>query len=76
MRGDDDAGIDPHKSIKDANIFVDTPSGPGEGLLTVIRAIPEAKAIIVTAPHKISGDRAKNMINFFRKELRLIKENQ
>ena len=50
MRGDDDAGIDPNKPIKDANIFVDTPSGPGEGLLTVIRAIPEAKTIIVTAP--------------------------
>jgi Mrp family chromosome partitioning ATPase len=48
--------------------FVDTSSGPGEGLLTVIRAIPEAKTIIVTAPHKIGGDRAKNMINFFRKE--------
>ena len=49
-------------------LFVDTPSGPGEGLLTVIRAIPEAKTIIVTAPNKIGGDRAKNMINFFRKE--------
>jgi Mrp family chromosome partitioning ATPase len=48
-------------------LFVDAPSGPGEGWLTVIRAIPEAKTIIVTAPHKISGDRAKNMINFFRK---------
>ena len=49
-------------------LFVDTPSGPGEGLLTVIRAISEAKTIIVTAPDKIDGDRAKNMINFFRKE--------
>jgi Mrp family chromosome partitioning ATPase len=49
-------------------LFVDAPSGPGEGLLTVIRAIPEANTIIVTAPHKIGGDRAKNMINFFRKE--------
>jgi ATP-binding protein involved in chromosome partitioning len=49
-------------------LFVDAPSGPGEGLLTVIRAIPEAKTIIVTAPHKIGGERAKNMINFFRKE--------
>ena len=48
-------------------LFVDTPPGPGEGLLTVIRAIPEAKIIIVTAPNKIGGDRAKNMINFFRK---------
>ena len=76
MRGDDDAGIDPPKSIKDANIFVDTPSGPGEGLFTLIRAIPQAKTIIVTAPNKIGGDRAKIMINFFRKELRSIKENQ
>jgi len=49
-------------------LFVDTPSGPGERLLTVIRAIPEAKTIIVTAPNKIGGDRAKNMINFLRKE--------
>ena len=49
-------------------LFVDTPPGPGEGLLTVIRAIPEAKTIIVTAPNKIGGGRAKNMINFFRKE--------
>ena len=49
-------------------LFVDTPPGPGEGLLTVIRAIPDAKTIIVTAPNKICGDRAKNMINFFRKE--------
>ena len=47
---------------------MDTPSGPGEGLLTVIRSIPSAKTIIVTAPNKIGGDRAKNMINFFRKE--------
>jgi Mrp family chromosome partitioning ATPase len=49
-------------------LFVDTPSGPGERLLAVIRAIPEAETIIVTAPSKISGDRAENMINFFRKE--------
>ena len=49
-------------------LFVDTPPGPGEGLLTVIRANPEAKTIIVTAPNKIGGDRAENMINFFRKE--------
>ena len=49
-------------------LFVDTPSAPGEGLLTVIRAIPQAKTIIVTAPNKIGGERAKNMINFFRKE--------
>ena len=49
-------------------LLVDTPSGPGEGLLTLIRAIPQAKTIIVTAPNKIGGDRAKIMINFFRKE--------
>ena len=49
-------------------LLVDTPPGPGEGLLSVIRAIPQAKTIIVTAPNKISGDRAKIMINFFRKE--------
>ena len=49
-------------------LFVDTPSAPGEGLLTVIRAIPQAKTIIVTAPNKIGGECAKNMINFFRKE--------
>ena len=49
-------------------LFVDTPSAPVEGLLTVIRAIPQAKTIIVTAPNKISGECAKNMINFFRKE--------
>ena len=49
-------------------LFVDAPPGPGEGLLSVIRAIPQAKTIIVTAPNKIGGDRAKIMINFFRKE--------
>jgi Mrp family chromosome partitioning ATPase len=49
-------------------LFIDTPPGPGEGLLTMIRAIPEAKTIIVTAPNKIGRDRAKNMINFLRKE--------
>jgi Mrp family chromosome partitioning ATPase len=49
-------------------LFVDTPPCPGEGLITVIRAIPQAKTIIVTTPNKIGGDRAKNMINFFRKE--------
>ena len=49
-------------------LFVDTPPGPGEGLLTVIRAIPDAKTIIVTAPNKIAPDRAKKMINFFRNE--------
>jgi len=49
-------------------LFVDTPPGPGEGLLTMIRAIPESKTIIVTAPNRIGRDRAKNMINFLEKE--------
>jgi ATP-binding protein involved in chromosome partitioning len=49
-------------------LFIDTPPGPGEKLLAVIRDIPEAKAIIVTAPNKISRDRAKEMINFFELE--------
>lgn len=48
-------------------LFVDTPSGPGEKLLSVVQAIPDAKIIIVTAPNKISGDRAKKMVTFFRK---------
>ena len=34
----------------------------------MIRAIPEAKTILITAPNKIGRDRAKNMINFFEKE--------
>ena len=49
-------------------LFVDTPAGPGEKLLSVVQAIPDAKIILVTSPNKISGDRAKKMINFFRKE--------
>jgi len=49
-------------------LFVDTPPGPAEGLLTMIRAIPETQAIIVTAPDRIDRGRAKNMINFFEKE--------
>jgi len=49
-------------------LFVDTPPGPGEELLTLVRAIPEAKTILVTAPNKICRDRAKEMINFFEKE--------
>jgi len=49
-------------------LFVDTPAGPGEKLLSVVQAIPDAKIIIVTTPNMISGDRAKKMINFFRKE--------
>ena len=49
-------------------LFVDTPPGPGEELLTLVRTIPEAQTILVTAPNKISGKRAKEMINFFKKE--------
>jgi Mrp family chromosome partitioning ATPase len=49
-------------------LFVDTPAGPGEKLLSVVQAIPDGKTIFVTTPNKISEDRAKKMINFFRKE--------
>jgi Mrp family chromosome partitioning ATPase len=49
-------------------LFVDTPAGPGEKVLSVIQAIPDAKIIIATTPNKISGEHAKKMINFFRKE--------
>lgn len=49
-------------------LFVDTPPGPGEELLTLVRGIPEAKTILVTAPNKIYRDRAKEMINFLNKE--------
>jgi ATP-binding protein involved in chromosome partitioning len=34
----------------------------------VIRSMPDAKIIIVSAPNKISAEQAKNTINFFRKE--------
>jgi Mrp family chromosome partitioning ATPase len=49
-------------------LFIDTPAGPGEKLLSVFQAIPDAKTIIVTSPNKISGDSAKKMINFFKKK--------
>ena len=49
-------------------LFIDTPAGPGEKLLSVFQAIPDAKTIMVTSPNKISGARAKKMINFFKKE--------
>jgi len=49
-------------------LFVDTPAGPGEKLLSVIQSIPDAKIIIVTAPDMIRQDIAKKMINFFKKE--------
>ncbi len=49
-------------------LFIDTPEGPGEKLLSVVQAIPDAKTIIVTSPNKISGDSAKEMINFIKKE--------
>ena len=37
-------------------LFIDTPAGPGEKLLSVVQAIPDAKIIIVTRPNKISED--------------------
>jgi ATP-binding protein involved in chromosome partitioning len=49
-------------------LFIDTPSGPGDALLMIIRSIPDVKIVVVTAASKVSADRAKNMINFFRKE--------
>lgn len=49
-------------------LFVDTPAGPDEKLLSVIQAIPDAKIIIVTAANKIDQESAKKMINFFKKE--------
>ena len=49
-------------------LLIDTPAGPGEGLLNVIGAIPQAETIIVTAPNRIGRSRAKNMIDFFEKE--------
>lgn len=49
-------------------LFVDTPAGPGEKLLSMVQAFPDAKFIMVTTPNKISGDRVKKMITFFRKE--------
>ncbi|CAB1058261.1 hypothetical protein D1BOALGB6SA_3017 [Olavius sp. associated proteobacterium Delta 1] len=49
-------------------LLVDTPPGPCAELITVLRDIPDAETIIVTAPNRISRDRAQKMINFFRKE--------
>jgi ATP-binding protein involved in chromosome partitioning len=49
-------------------LLVDTPPGPGEELLMLVRSIPEARTIIVTAPDKISAERAQDMIAFFKKE--------
>ena len=49
-------------------LLIDTPPGPGEELLTLVRAMPGAKTIIVSAPNKISADRAQEMINFFKRE--------
>ena len=48
-------------------LFVDTPAGPGEKLQSMVQAFPGAKFIIVTTPNKISGDRAKKMIKFFKR---------
>ena len=49
-------------------LFIDTPSGPGDALLMIIRSIPDVKIVAVTSANRVSADRAKNMINFFRKE--------
>jgi ATP-binding protein involved in chromosome partitioning len=49
-------------------LFIDTPSGPGDALLMLIRSIPDVKIVVVTSANRVSADRAKNMINFFRKE--------
>ena len=49
-------------------LLIDTPPGPGQKVLAVIRGMPEAKKIIVTAPNKIPGDRAREMIRFFKNE--------
>lgn len=49
-------------------LFIDTPPGPGQEVLAVIRGIPEGKIIIVTAPNKIPSDRAREMIRFFKNE--------
>ena len=49
-------------------LLIDTPPGAGQGLLTVIHAIPDAQIIIVTAPNRICSDRAKKMISFLNTE--------
>ena len=49
-------------------LFADTPAGSGKELRSVTRSMPDAKIIIVSAPHKISADYARKMINFLRKE--------
>jgi len=49
-------------------LFADTAPGSGKGLRDVIRSMPDAKIIIVTAPEKISAAQAKKTINFLRKE--------
>lgn len=49
-------------------LFADTAPGSGKGLRDVIRSMPDAKIIIVTAPRKISTAQAKSTIDFFRKE--------
>jgi Mrp family chromosome partitioning ATPase len=86
MKGRDETGVwgkpltisDIQKFIFNVNwgkleyLFVDTPAGASEKVLSVIQAIPDAKIIIVTTPNKISSEQAKEMINFFRKEQILI----
>jgi len=49
-------------------LFFDTSAGPSEELRTVIRSVPDAKIIIVTAPNKIDQKRFSEMNDFIEKE--------
>jgi Mrp family chromosome partitioning ATPase len=47
-------------------LIIDSPPGTGDEPLTVAQTIPDAKAIIVTMPQKISLDDVRRSINFCR----------
>ena len=49
-------------------LLVDTPPGLSLEFRSVIQTIPDTQTVIVTAPNKISGELARKMIDFFRKE--------
>lgn len=49
-------------------LLFDTPAGPAEDLRAVIKAIPNAGAIIVTAPDMIDPESSEKMIHFIRSE--------
>lgn len=49
-------------------LFFDTPAGPVDELRAVIKTIPNARVIIVTAPHMIDPESSENMIRFIRNE--------